>query len=123
MSISPSGLNFHPSLIRYIGVAEIPDKWPFLFYDELRKTQVISTDNYENLEDLISNSKNDLTHIIVDDDPNLPKFLQEVFYNEEEFYYLQKKFDSKELDFHHHVKLFEIDFEKFNLKNQKNLFK
>jgi len=120
--VIPSGLNFHPTETRYIGSAEIPNEWPFVFYDEIRKTKVISTNNYENLENFILNSRGDLTHIIVDDHIKLPKFLQEVFHNEEKFEYLEKVYDSKDSGFKHHMKLFEINFKKFDsTTDQKNL--
>ena len=37
-----------------------------------------------------------------------------MYYNEEEYDYLNKVFDSKERGFMHGVKLFEINYEKFN---------
>jgi hypothetical protein len=117
--VTPSGLNFHPTETRYIGSAEIPSEWPFVFYDEIRKTQVISTSNYENLENFISDSREDLTHVIVDENSELPEFLQDVYYNEEKYEYLIKEFDSKEIGFEHHIKLFKIDFKKFDSINKK----
>ena len=117
--VIPSGLNYHPSETKYLGVAEIPNEWPFLFNDELRKTKVISTSNYENLEDFISNSRENLTHLIVDENSDLPEFLQNVYYNEERYEYLIKEFDSKENGFKHHIKLFKIDFKKFDSIIQK----
>ena len=110
----PSGLNFHPSETQYIRAAELPTNWPFLFYDDTHKIKTIDTSNYENLEDFISNSREDLTHLIVDDNSKLPEFLKQVYYNEEEYDYLNKVFDSKERGFMHGVKLFEINYEKFN---------
>lgn len=108
------GLNFHPSETRYIRAAELPTKWPFVFHDETHKIKAVQTTNYENLEEFISNSREDLTHLIVDDNPDLPEFLQQVYYNEEKYGYLNKVFDSKNRGFEHHVKLFEIDFQKFD---------
>jgi hypothetical protein len=117
--VTPSGLNFHPTETRYISSAEIPSEWPFVFYDEIRKTQVISTSNYENLENFISDSRKDLTHLIVDENPDLPEFLLEVYYNEEKYMYLIKEFDSKEIGFEHHIKLFKINFQKFDSINHR----
>ena len=108
-----SGLNFHPSETRYIRAAQLPTEWPFLFFDEDFKIKSISTKNYDNLEEFIQDSKENLTHIIVDDDEKLPKFLKEVYFEEEKFVYLEKVFDSKDSGFKHHVKLFKINFEKF----------
>jgi hypothetical protein len=113
-----SGLNFHPSETRYIQAAEIPSNWPFVLPDDMYKIKMVSTTNYENLERFILNSRIDLTHIIVDDNPRLPKFLQDVYYHEERYNYLNKVFDSKENGFKHQVKIFEIDFQKFDSRNE-----
>lgn len=109
-----SGLNFHPSETRYIRVAQLPDNWPFVFPDEMYKIKAVQTTNYQNLESFLLSSREDLTHLIVDDDPRLPQFLQEVYYNEEDYEYLDKVFDSKNNGLKHHMKLFEIDFQKFD---------
>jgi hypothetical protein len=112
------GLNFHPAETRYIRAAEIPMKWPFIFNEEDYKIKAISTTNYEDLESFISNSRGELTHLIVDDNPNLPKFLQDVYHNEEKYRYLNKVFDSKDSGFKHQMKIFQIDFQKFDYKNE-----
>jgi len=117
-SKTASGFNFHPSETRYIQATEIPNKWPFVLPDEMNKIKIVQTTNYENLESFISNSRRDLTHIIVDDSPILPKFLQDVYYHEEKYNYLNKVFDSKVNGFKHQVKIFEIDFQKFDSNNK-----
>jgi len=66
------------------------------------------------LQDYIFNSKNQLTHIIVDDDPKLPEFLRDINKNEDNYKYLKKVFDSKNDGFKHQMKIFEIDFKLFN---------
>jgi hypothetical protein len=109
-----SGINFHPTETQYIRATEIPIKWPFLFFEEDHQIKSISTTNYDNLEGFVLNSREGLTHLIVDNDSNLPKFLQDVYNNEEKYEYLNKVFDSKDYGFNHHVKVFEINFEKFN---------
>ena len=119
-----SGTNYHPTQTHYIRATEIPTEWPFLFYDKNSgianyKIKPISTTNYDNLENFILNSKNDLTHLIVDDNHELPKFLYDVYQKEEEYVYLNKIFDSKDKGFKQHVKIFEIDFDKINLNLQK----
>jgi hypothetical protein len=119
VSQKTSGLNFHPSETRYIRAAQIPSNWPFVFPDEMYKIKAVPTTGYENLESFISNSRKDLTHLIVDDNPDLPEFLQELYYNEENYEYLNKVFDSKDSGFEHRVKLFEIDFQKFDSINKR----
>ena len=112
------GLNYHPTVTQYIGPSEVKEEWPFVFYDETRKIETVQTNNYNNLSDFISNNKNKLTHLIIDDNSNLPDFLNEIYHNEEKFKYLNKIYDSKSMNYNFEIKIFEIDFEKFNL-NQK----
>lgn len=112
-----SGLNFHPSETRYIRAAELPDKWPFVFFDKMHKIKTIPTDNYFDLKSFISNSQADLTHIMVDDDHRLPQFLRDVYYDDKNYEYLVKVFDSKDYGFKHQVKVFKIDFQKFHSTN------
>ena len=118
VSKTATGLNFHPAETRYIRAAEIPTEWPFVFNEDDHKIKAVSTTNYKDLESFISDSRGDLTHLIVDDNPNLPKFLQEVYHNEKKYEYLNKVFDSKERGFKHQMKIFEIDFQKFDSKNE-----
>ena len=66
------------------------------------------------MSEFISYDKNDvLTHIVVDNNPNRPEFLKDVFYNEKKFPYLTKIYDSSEHGFEYHLKIFRIDYEKF----------
>ena len=114
ISKTVSGLNYHPDETRYIRASEIPNEWPFLFNDDNHKIKTISTSNYQNLDDFISNSKGELTHLIVDENNQLPEFLTEIYYEEVKYEYLTKVFDSKEDGFNHHIMLFKINFEKFD---------
>ena len=82
-------------------------------------TKRIPVESSDSLEDYILNSRDELTHIIVDDNPNLPEFLQNVNKNEEEYKYLKKVFDSKNDGFNHQVKIFEINYEKFDFMQSK----
>ena len=111
-----SGINSHPTESRYTTVAQIPNEWPFVFHDDMYKIKIISTNGYENLENYILNSRNELTHIIVDDDPDIPEFLKDVYHNEEKYEYLEKVFDSKNEGYNHQMKIFEIDYQIFNSK-------
>ena len=55
-----------------------------------------------------------LTHIVADEIPSRPEFLKDVFENEEKYPYLTKIYDSSEHGFEYHLKIFRIDYEKFN---------
>ncbi len=107
-------LNFHPTVSRYIYANEIPNNWPFEINDTEFKTIMISTSNFSNLENFILSSKNSLTDIVVDDNPDLPEFLQDVYINEKNYPYLKKSFDSNDYNFSHSIKLFHINYQEFN---------
>ena len=113
------GLNYHPEVTRYISASEIPTKWPFLFNDDNYKIKIISTSGYQNLNDFIINSNGELSHLIIDNNNQLPEFLREVYSNETKYDYLNKVFDSKEEGFDHHMMIFEINFEKFDSVGEK----
>ena len=73
------------------------------------------------LSEFISFDKNDgLTHVVVDNNPNRPEFLKDVFYNEEKFSYLTKIYDSSEHGYEYHLKIFRIDYEKFESVKELN---
>jgi hypothetical protein len=112
------GLNYHPTVTQYIGPSEINEKWPFVFYDETRKIKTIKTSNYNNLNNFIINNKNELTHLIVDNNSNLPDFLNEIYHNEEKFDYLNKILDSKKMNYNLEIKIFEINYKKINLNEE-----
>ena len=66
------------------------------------------------LSEFISFDKDDvLTHVVVDNNPNRPEFLKDVFYNEKKFPYLTKIYDSSEHGYEYQLKIFRIDYEKF----------
>jgi len=48
----------------------------------------------------------------VDDKKERPSFLIDVFTNEMDYHYLEKKYDSKNDGFIYHVKVFKINYEK-----------
>lgn len=107
-------LNHHPTISRYIYANEIPTSWPFMISDTEFKTTMISTSNFNNLEDFISSSRTSLTAIVVDENSNLPKFLQDVYFDENNYPYLKKSFDSNDYNFNHSIKLFYIDYQEFD---------
>ena len=65
------------------------------------------------LEEFIEqNSKNGLTHIVIDDRENRPDFFKKLIKDEKSFDYLEQVYDSKELGFKYHVKVFKIIMDK-----------
>ena len=122
--ITIGGVNYDPTISKYISSSELTEKWPFVYYDETRQIKIIKTYTFSNvmekvkytdLSSFISSNKNELTHLIVNNNSNLSEYLQEVYWNEEKFQYLDKQFDSNQINSNYHIKLFKINYEKFNL--------
>jgi len=77
--------------------------------------------DFASLNEFIDSGKNNgLTHIIADKNSNRPEFLRDVFNNEEKFPYLTKIYDSSEHGYEYHLKIFRIDYEKFQSITQFN---
>ena len=108
------GTNFHPTETKYIRAAQIPDSWPFVFLEEMYEIHTVQTTNHKSLESLISENRNEITHIIVDDNQDLPEFLKNLYNDKEQYTYLEKEFSSENMGFNHKVKLFKINFEVFD---------
>tara|TARA_B100001741_G_C16041088_1_gene364426 strand:- start:70 stop:519 length:450 start_codon:yes stop_codon:yes gene_type:complete len=73
---------------------------------------------FKNFDDYIEfGIKNGMQYLLLDGSNFDTNFLIEVFKNEYDYPYLKKIYDSKELGYNHHVKVFEIDIEYYaNLK-------
>ena len=68
---------------------------------------------FTSLNEFINYGKNEgLTHLIADENENRPQFLKDVFKNEA-IPYLTKIYDSSEHGYQYHLKIFQIDYEKF----------
>ena len=56
-----------------------------------------------------------LTHIITDEKKDRIPFLNEIFYEKVNKPYLKQVYDSKENGFNYHVKVFEINYEEYDI--------
>ena len=63
---------------------------------------------------LIYGRDNGLEHLAVDNSQKRPQFIKNVFLHEEEYPFLNKIYDSKEHMYDYHVKIFKIDYERFD---------
>ncbi|MBC8250028.1 MAG: glycosyltransferase family 39 protein [Candidatus Nitrosopelagicus sp.] len=116
----------------YITTASMIEKWPELKKMDAAKNKKISpvTICKDSLspplsaivckmgssslhEFIIQHKKDGLDHIVVDNLEHGPEFIQDVFYNEEKYPYLDKVFDSKAEGYTYYVKIFKINFEEF----------
>ena len=113
-----SGINDYYPEIKYvhnkIDVISNLGTFPILSSEIERKVKLIETREYDSLNEFIDYAKNEgLTHIIADENENRPQFLKDVFKTEEKFPYLTKIYDSSEQGYDYHLKIFRIDYEKF----------
>jgi hypothetical protein len=71
----------------------------------------VDSSSFENLPSFIDSAR--ISHILVDGHENRSHYLNDVFLNEKEYPYLTKIYDSQDDNLMYHVKIFEIDYEKF----------
>jgi 4-amino-4-deoxy-L-arabinose transferase-like glycosyltransferase len=103
----------------YFSTVQTINQWPNLYSKMKFDMTIISTDNYTLMEKFVFDSKElGLTHIIVDNNMNREKFLNELFFDETKYSYLKKVYDSKNDGYVYHVKVFEIDYESLNKEMQ-----
>ena len=99
----------------YFNTIQTIKQWPNLYSNMKFDISVISTNNHNSMEEFIINSQDQgLTHIIIDDNVNRDKFLNELFFDEKKYSYLKKVFDSKDEGFNYHIKVFELDYNSLN---------
>ena len=71
---------------------------------------MFETSGYLSLEKFIVDHKDDgLTHLVVDGVYGRNQIVNDVFFNENEYIYLDKIYDSNDYDFKYHVKIFQIN--------------
>ena len=72
------------------------------------------TEGFNSLDNYLEFGKTrGLSHLVVDDSKNRPYFLSDIFYHEEKYPYLIKIFNSEDHGFTYHLKIYKIDYSKF----------
>ena len=123
------GINyFHPES-KFIKSAEVYEKWPdILEFDNnghiIRDSKLFianegrpfdSVMSLQSINNFIEDYQVEgLSHIMFDGKFVRDQTSKEIFNFEEEYPYLIKEYDSKELGLEYHVKIFKIDYEIFN---------
>ncbi len=106
-----------------ISIDKIKSEFQFSASSIQYDARVISLDG-SSIEDIIKLGKSKgLSYLVVDnlnDKPNRKSFFNDLFYHEEKYPYLVKNFDSKEHGYNYQVKIFKIDYEKFEALNLKS---
>ena len=96
----------------YITTAGIVEDWPEIKQPIDVKQRKVSPTGFNNLNEFIEkNKENGLDHLVVDNRGNGPNYIQKIFSNEEKYAYLEKVFDSRQIGYDYHVKIFRINYE------------
>jgi len=107
--------NYHPVLGRYMHAIQVMDNWP-IFHDQISSTTNLISVKEKSLEEFIEKNEKQLTHIIIDNESNLPEFLNEIYHNEKNYIYLELVYDSKNQGYNQEFKVFKINYEIINSK-------
>jgi len=108
--------DYYPeSVYNQVTVLDGLEEFPTLRTTITPKIKPISVEGYQNLDEFIeSNKKNGLKYLVIDDSPTRPKFLRDILDDQTEISYLSKVYDSSDSGFKYYLKVFEIDYEKFD---------
>jgi len=105
---------FYPES-KYVRVTGMIDEFPVLSDTVSFGPNIIDTNN-DSLKDFIDkNRKKGLEHLVVDGKKDRAIFLNDIFINDKKYPYLTKVFDSIDFGFSYHVKMYKIEYEKFDL--------
>ena len=96
------------------------ENFPLMSLDTNNRGQVdvIATNKsgfkFSNLKDyLLFGQSKGLTHLVLDNNNSDNHYLKHIFNNEDDYPFLIKIFDSKDLGYTYHLKIYEINYEKF----------
>ncbi len=102
---------------KHIRAAEIANlkEFPVIRSSISDRFEFISTEEFNSIGEYFNFGKDrNLEYIIIDNNPNRPQFMKDIFLNEDKYDFLIKEFDSKDQGFNYYVKIFRIDYEKFD---------
>jgi hypothetical protein len=114
--------DYYPGSIQIPGI-QIVDEWKT--YQEFFQTNdripgvidsmnpiitIVNANEYQTLDSFLNNSENkNITHLILDDSNSQPDFLNEIFYDEQKYDFIEKIYDSKDNNLEYHVKIFQVN--------------
>lgn len=119
VSNTTSGINPYLLESRYLAIPTISDQnFPVLSNTIPVKPKLIATTGFNSLEEYIKIGKeHGLTHLVLDGKENSKYrsyFLNDIFYHEEKYPYLTKVYDSLDHGYKYHLKIYKIDYERFD---------
>lgn len=113
------GINYHPTIGRYLNVEQLPNQWPISHNDISKKTELISPISNDSLNEFIQQNRKSLTHIVVDNKSDLPKFLIKINEKQIEFLDLVYEYEIEKIDTK--FKVFKINYERFDQISEKEM--
>ena len=104
------------SYLNMVGLTKV-EKFPVSSNEYMeKKVEVYWYNKTDSIMDVIILGKEKgLNHLIIDDNKNRPQFIKDILINEKKFPYLIKEFDSAEYGYNYKLKIYKIDYEKFEL--------
>ncbi len=112
--------NYNPES-KYVRTTGISDEFPILsnlvsFGPKIVEMRTYYGEaNYKSLIEFIEKNKNNgLDHLVLDGKNNRAVFFNDVFINEKEYPYLTNIFDSTDYGYKYHVKIYKINYDKFD---------
>ena len=102
---------------KYLMITKLLDteKFPVLGADIPHSVKILPIRGFNTLNEYMEfGHREGLTHLVLDGSERNPIFLNDVFTESKKYPYLIEIFDSYEHGYKYHVKIFEVDFEKFN---------
>lgn len=97
---------------RYIRAPPETLSFPTIIEGKKFGPELIPSQGFNSLEQYIIEN-NRLDHLVLDGKKNRASFLNDAYHNEDKYPFLIKEFDSAEFGFNYKVKIFRIDYEKF----------
>lgn len=110
--------DYYPE-VGYVEVAKMSElkSFPALSDSISPYPKIISTYGFTSLEDYIKFGKQQgLTNLVIDDSKSRPDFLSDIYYHDDKYPFLTKIFDSSDHGFKYHLKIYKIDYDKWNLE-------
>lgn len=106
------GVNHNPIIGRYMYSIQLLENWPINIEKFQTEKKIIPWKKYNSIEDFIFENKADLTHLVIDNESDLPDYLANIFTNKPEF--LEMTYNSKNNGFQYEFRVFKIDYKRFN---------
>ena len=114
------GVNKSSGIGKFFKMYQVEKEWPITASSkkiiDTGGINLVEPKDFTSLEEFLKFGKNNgLSHLIIDNQNNMPDFFINIFYNEEKYNYLIKEFDYQ--GYNYHVKKFKIDYDMFDIKN------